>query len=113
MSMVLLDNALRYGGGAEVSAAYEEGAIHIRVRDFGPGIPPDKLATVFEPFVRLETARAVVGVGLGLTIAKSLAEKNEAGLILSNHPDGGLEARLILRRGLVAVASPGDMAACA
>jgi signal transduction histidine kinase len=100
----LLDNALNYGGGAEVSAAMEEGEIHIRIRDFGPGIPTEHLDSVFEPFVRLDgsSTRSVGGIGLGLTIAKALAEKNDARLILSNHPHGGLEASLILRRGLVA-----------
>ena len=99
----LLDNAITYGGGAEVSAAMEDGAIHIRIRDFGPGIPPAHLRAVFEPFVRLggTPSRSVGGVGLGLTIAKALAEKNDATLNLANHPDGGLEASLVLHRGLV------------
>lgn len=99
----LVDNAITYGGGAEVSAAMENGAIHIRIRDFGPGIPPEHLRKVFEPFVRLGGApsRSVAGVGLGLTIAKALAEKNDATLGLANHPDGGLEATLILHRGLM------------
>jgi signal transduction histidine kinase len=58
---------------------------------------------VFEPFVRLggTPSRSAGGVGLGLTIAKALAEKNDATLNLANHPDGGLEASLILHRGLV------------
>jgi signal transduction histidine kinase len=100
----LLDNALTYGHAAQVSAAREGDAIRIRIRDFGPGIPPEKLDCVLEPFVRLENAsvRSTGGVGLGLTIAAALAKKNEAELVLANHPDGGLEASLILRRGLVA-----------
>ncbi len=99
----LLDNAMNHGGGAEVSAVMEKGAIHIRIRDFGPGIPPQHLHSVFEPFVRLGSApsRSAGGVGLGLTIAKALAEKNDAILTLANHPDGGLEASLVLHRGLV------------
>jgi signal transduction histidine kinase len=98
----LLDNALKYGGAAEVSADVEGGALCIRIRDFGPGIPPEKLETVFEPFVRLETDRhrLVGGMGLGLTIARTLAQKADVDLVLANHPAGGLEARLILRRGL-------------
>ncbi|HWF00064.1 MAG TPA: ATP-binding protein [Caulobacteraceae bacterium] len=106
----LLDNALKYGGAAEVSAAVEAGELHVRVRDFGPGIPADKLQSVFEPFVRLESSppRSVPGVGLGLTIARTLARKCQADLILANHPEGGLEACLILRRGLVE--TPGEEA---
>ena len=102
----LLDKALSYGGAAEVSAAHQDGTIHISIRDFGPGIPEAKLQSVFEPFTRLEPAASnrPGGVGLGLTIARALAQQNEADLILRNHPDGGLEACLILRRGLAPVA---------
>jgi signal transduction histidine kinase len=46
-------------------------------------------------------SRTATGVGLGLTIARQLAQKNDAELLLANHPDGGLEACLILRRGVV------------
>jgi signal transduction histidine kinase len=99
----LLDNALKYGGAARVSVMKEGDAIYIRIRDFGPGIPPEKLEVVFEPFHRLENARstATPGVGLGLTIAKNMATQNGAELTLSNHPEGGVEATLVLRRGLV------------
>jgi signal transduction histidine kinase len=99
----LLDNALKYGGAARVSAAKQDDAIYIRIRDFGPGIPSEHLAVVFEPFHRLENARSAgtPGVGLGLTIAKNLAAQNGAELTLRNHPQGGVEATLVLRRGLV------------
>jgi signal transduction histidine kinase len=98
----LLDNALKYGGSAEIAAIVERSELHIRIRDRGPGIPVEKLDTVFEPFVRLEPpgSRPTQGAGLGLTIARMLAQKNEADLLLRNHPEGGLEACLILRRGL-------------
>ncbi|HZZ32648.1 MAG TPA: ATP-binding protein [Phenylobacterium sp.] len=104
----LLDNALKYGGSAEVSATVEGDAVRIRIRDFGPGIPEANLESVFEPFVRLETARPPRGgVGLGLTIARALAQKSEAEIVLANHPQGGLEACLTIRRGLI----PGEAAA--
>ncbi|HMA49254.1 MAG TPA: ATP-binding protein, partial [Magnetospirillaceae bacterium] len=99
----LVDNALNYGGATEVSAEFENGEIHIRIRDHGPGIPAEKLESVFQPFVRLEAlpTHSGGGVGLGLSIARALAQKNDADLTLTNHPDGGLEACLTLRRGLV------------
>jgi signal transduction histidine kinase len=105
----LVDNALKYGGSAEISAAMEDEAIHVRVRDHGPGIPETKLKSVFEPFVRLHTSPnlSVGGVGLGLAIARTLAGKCEAEVTLANHPDGGLEARLVLRRGLKPSAGAG------
>jgi signal transduction histidine kinase len=100
----LLDNALKYGGTAEVSADRGDGEVQVCIRDHGPGIPPDKFDQVLQPFARLDALppQAVDGVGLGLTIAKTLAERNEAELVLSNHPQGGLEARVILRRGIAA-----------
>ncbi|MEA3134137.1 MAG: hypothetical protein QOG17_1983 [Gammaproteobacteria bacterium] len=99
----LLENAVVHGGSAEVSAKRVNGEVHVRIRDHGPGIPPDQLEAVFDPFVRLGSSpsRAAAGVGLGLTIARQLAQKNYAELVLANHPGGGLEACLILRRGVV------------
>jgi signal transduction histidine kinase len=87
--------------------------LRIRVRDHGPGIPADKLDTVFEPFVRLENpgSRPTDGAGLGLTIARMLAQKSEADLLLGNHPEGGLEACLILRRGLAPARACAEWAA--
>jgi signal transduction histidine kinase len=99
----LLENAVNHGGSAEVSAQQLNGEVHVRIRDHGPGIPPDQLEAVFEPFVRLGSSpsRRAAGVGLGLTIARQLAQKNDAELLLANHPAGGLEACLILRRGVI------------
>jgi signal transduction histidine kinase len=99
----LLENAVNHGGSAEVSAKQLNGEVHVRIRDHGPGIAPDRLQAVFEPFVRLGSSpsRRAAGVGLGLTIARQLAQKNDAELLLANHPAGGLEACLILRRGVI------------
>jgi signal transduction histidine kinase len=90
----LIDNALKYAGSAEVTATRSGADISVIVRDHGPGLPPDMMERVFEPFVRVEDSRSRQsgGVGLGLTIARTLAEKNGARLTLRNHPDGGLEA---------------------
>lgn len=96
----LIDNALKYGGSAEVSAEYEGPEIVIvRIRDHGAGIPTMQLEDAFKPFARLQSdvTGRVEGVGLGLAIAKALAEKNNAVLSIRNHPDGGLEASLALK----------------
>ncbi len=92
----LVDNAVKYGGGATVSAAREQGRLVVSVRDRGPGLPAEMLSRVFEPFFRVEGSRSRTtgGVGLGLTIARMLAERNGATLQLRNHPDGGLECLL-------------------
>lgn len=90
----LVDNAISYGGGAEVRVEQGSDGVRVRVRDPGPGLAEDQLETVFDPFVRLETSRsrATGGAGLGLTIARALAEKDGATLHLRNRAQGGLEA---------------------
>jgi signal transduction histidine kinase len=90
----LIDNALKHGGSAAVSASSAGGEVTVRVRDRGPGLPEDMLEKVFDPFVRVDSSRSrqTGGAGLGLTIARALAEKNGATLTLRNHPEGGLEA---------------------
>jgi signal transduction histidine kinase len=92
----LIDNAVKYGHKAHVTVERLAGAARIRIRDEGPGIPQDQLARVFEPFYRLETSRsrASGGTGLGLTIARNIAEQHGATLSLANGDAGGLEATL-------------------
>ena len=103
----LIENAIAYGGSAEISSESSAREITAIVRDRGPGIPEDKLSAVFEPFVRLELSRSreTGGSGLGLAIAKRLAEQNAARLTLRNHPDGGLESRLAIPRASTTAAS--------
>jgi signal transduction histidine kinase len=69
----LVDNAIRYGGFADISCARSGGTVIISIADGGPGIPPEDSERIFEPFVRLETSRSrdTGGTGLGMTIAKS------------------------------------------
>jgi signal transduction histidine kinase len=96
----LVDNALKFGGTAEIAvAASQDGQVTISVLDRGPGIPAESLEAVFEPFVRLEGSRNrnTGGTGLGLAIARQLALAMDAALSLHNRPDGGLEARLVLK----------------
>ncbi|MDB5774420.1 MAG: histidine kinase [Herbaspirillum sp.] len=94
----LVDNAIKYGQSAAVSIAIENGKVAIRIRDHGNGIPADQLDAVFEPFFRLETSRSrdTGGTGLGLTIARNIAENHGGTLTLSNCTDGGLQACLSL-----------------
>ena len=94
----LIDNAVKYGQYAHVTVERMTGAARIRIRDGGPGIAPDQLAKVFEPFYRIETSRSREsgGTGLGLTIARNIAEQHGATVLLANHVDGGLEVTLIV-----------------
>jgi two-component system, OmpR family, sensor histidine kinase BaeS len=73
----LLDNAARYapdGTAVDVRAEVEGDEVHVRVRDRGPGVPEDELASIFERFVqgRRRDERAGGGTGLGLAIARTL-----------------------------------------
>jgi signal transduction histidine kinase len=95
----LIVNAIKFGGRALVEV--EDGAeLTIRVRDEGPGIPADELERVFEPFYRVESSRNrdSGGTGLGLTIARDIAQAHGGTLTLQNMTGGGLEARLVLPR---------------
>jgi signal transduction histidine kinase len=96
----LIANAIKFGTRAQLIVADGE-QLTIRVRDQGPGIPAEELERVFEPFHRLESSRnrASGGTGLGLTIARDVAQAHGGTLILQNLPDGGLEALLVLPRG--------------
>ena len=96
----LLENAVKYGKSAEVVVQDDERELEIVIRDHGPGIPDDQLERVFEPFYRLEESRNrdSGGTGLGLTIARGIAESHGGRLVLANHAAGGLEARLTLPR---------------
>jgi len=94
----LIENAVKYGGGAEVTLAPRGGAVAIVVADRGPGIPPDRLADVFEPFTRLENSRnrETGGIGLGLALARAIAREAGGDVSLANRDGGGLEAILTL-----------------
>ena len=74
----LLTNAIKFtnaGGEITVSCANRGPRVSVSVTDTGVGIPPDKLAAIFEPFVQVDSrlTRAQVGVGLGLAISRDLA----------------------------------------
>lgn len=94
----LIDNALKFGGHAEVEAQLATAEARIWVRDRGPGIPADQLEHVFEPFYRVESSRSrdTGGSGLGLAIALDAIQAHRGTLRLRNRDGGGLEASVVL-----------------
>jgi signal transduction histidine kinase len=88
------DNALAYGREARIGADTEGADLVILVDDTGPGINPEHRDLVFEPFVRLEESRSrsTGGAGLGLSIARNVAETHSGRLTLETAPGGGTRA---------------------
>lgn len=96
----LVGNAVRYGGAAELALHDGPEQLRITVRDHGPGLPEAELARVMAPFYRVEASRNrdSGGVGLGLTIAQDIVRRHGGRLRLSNAPEGGLLAEVLLPR---------------
>jgi two-component system osmolarity sensor histidine kinase EnvZ len=96
----LVDNAVKYGGHAELRLAESTSGATIEVSDEGPGIPPADLERVQLPFERSSLSRgdAHPGIGLGLSIARRAADQHGGRLQLRNREPQGLSARLFVPR---------------
>jgi two-component system sensor histidine kinase KdpD len=86
----LLTNAVRHAGGAQVTAEAHDHRVRVLVVDPGPGVPESDRTRMFEPFQRLGDTTAGEGVGLGLAVARGLAEAQGGTLRVSDTPGGGL-----------------------
>ncbi len=88
----LVDNALKYGGRAEVQLTETRSHIKVTITDEGPGIPRDEVEKVFDPFYRVETSRSreTGGVGLGLAVVRSIVRGHGGEVTLENPKSGGL-----------------------
>jgi signal transduction histidine kinase len=99
----LIENAVKYspeGGEVRVSAAATNGAVRIAVRDAGPGIPPDQQGLIFEKFGRAEVeGGSKPGTGLGLFIARSIAEAHGGSLEVTSGAEPGSTFTLALPLG--------------
>ncbi|MCX7285109.1 MAG: ATP-binding protein [Novosphingobium sp.] len=91
----LVSNAMRYGQRARVSLAREGRMAVLRIDDDGPGIPESEITRMMEPFTRLDPSRnsGLGGTGLGLTLARAIADQHGGTLTLANRrgPDGQVQ----------------------
>lgn len=96
----LIDNAVFYGARARVRVEAGAEEVRIIVDDDGPGIANADRERVFDPFVRLEDSRSreTGGVGLGLSIARSIVRAHGGDVTIENRPEGGLRATVVLPR---------------
>jgi signal transduction histidine kinase len=97
----LIDNAIAYGGRAEVRLLATARDALVEIADEGPGIPVAAQEDVFRPFHRLDPSRsrATGGFGLGLTVARSIVRAHGGDIGLANRPTGGLAVTVSLPLG--------------
>lgn len=93
----LVDNAIKYGERALVQLEDSAEQLLVQVDDQGPGIPEAELPRIFDPYYRLDQASRQ-GHGLGLGIARNIAQNHGGDLTISNRPGGGLRVVLALPR---------------
>ena len=88
----VIENAIKYGKGAEVSIQQTTEHLCIQIDDEGEGIPESKIEEMFAPFSRLEKSRNQMtgGVGLGLSIARSVIRSHGGDIRLTNRQPSGL-----------------------
>ena len=94
----LIENALKYGARARCSLSVHDRLAEIDIEDDGPGVPAPELNRVFDPFYRREPSRnrQTGGIGLGLSVARSIARAHGGDVALQNRPQGGLRAKVTL-----------------
>ncbi len=91
----LVDNAVRHnepGGWIRLRTGSRDAAVYLEIANSGPFVPDDAVPSLFEPFRRLETRTGVRdGVGLGLSIARSVGTAHRATVTARSQPAGGLD----------------------
>jgi len=94
----LVDNAVKFkppGGCVRMEAGSGDGKVWIRIQDTGPGIPPEDLPRLFEPFYRGHQ-EGRPGLGLGLFLARTIVEAHGGRLEVASEPGAGSAFTLIL-----------------
>ncbi len=93
----VLRNALRFsssGQTIDISMSSGHEWLTLLIRDQGPGVEQDKLSSIFDPFVRVKSAKSGKGYGLGLAIVRKILLAHNGEVRARNRPEGGLEIEL-------------------
>jgi signal transduction histidine kinase len=106
----LVDNAVRHnepGGWIRLRTGSGDAVAYLEIANSGPLIPDDAVPPLFEPFRRMEARTGVrAGVGLGLSIARSVITAHRATVTVRSQPDGGLDISVVIPRDLAAESQP-------
>ncbi len=99
----MISNAMKYSPPSEPitidTCSLDDGRVALRVRDHGPGVPPDDIERIFERFYRSpRTATRSPGSGIGLALCRRLARMMGGDVRAENRDEGGLEVAVVLRR---------------
>jgi two-component system, OmpR family, sensor kinase len=101
LALLLLDNAVKYspaGGRISVRLGDDDGRVRLDVADTGIGIAPEELPHIFERFYRADVSRQAGGAGLGLSIARWIAEQHGASIEVASTPGQGSTFTVLLPR---------------
>jgi signal transduction histidine kinase len=106
----LVDNAVRHnepGGWITLRTGSSDAAVYLEIANSGPFIPDDAVPSLFEPFRRMEARTGVRdGVGLGLSITRSVVTAHRAIVTARSQPAGGLDISVMIPRRLAANGGP-------
>ena len=96
----LVGNAVRHnepGGWIRLRTGSRDAAVYLEIANSGPFVPDDAVPALFEPFRRMEARTgARDGVGLGLSIARSVVTAHHATVTASSQPAGGLDISVVI-----------------
>lgn len=100
----LITNAIKYAPGKiQLCIADKSDVVEFEVKDFGDGIAPDKVATIFDRFERATNNQGVSGLGLGLFIVKQIAEGHKGKVEVYSQVGKGTSFKVILPKNATAL----------
>jgi signal transduction histidine kinase len=107
----LVDNAVRHnepGGWIRLRTGTSDAAVYLEIANSGPFVPDDSVPSLFEPFRRMQARTgAREGVGLGLSIARSVVNAHRATVTARSQPGGGLDISVVIPCDPYAEPQPG------